>query len=222
MSTRRQFVQQTALFGASVVAADSAREPEDDAVSPGEDLMREHGILKRVMLVYDEVLRRFDGGSEVPPEVIRGAALIIRSFIEDYHEKLEEDFYFPRFKATAFAHLSEVLLQQHLVGRKLTDLTLHLATAQALRVPDDRRRLADAIRTFVRMYGPHEAQEDTVLFPQFRKLVSAHEYAALGEDFEKREREVFGSDAFETFVGRVESIEEKLGILELDQFTPKI
>src|SRR5437870_5015742 len=30
--------------------------PEED-VSPAEDLMREHGVLKRVMLVYDEVLR---------------------------------------------------------------------------------------------------------------------------------------------------------------------
>ena len=36
---------------------------------------------------------------------------------------------------------------------------------------------------FVRMYEPHEAREDTVLFPQFRKIVSKHEYDALGEEF---------------------------------------
>ena len=30
------------------------------------------------------------------------------------------------------------------------------------------------------MYEPHEAREDTILFPAFHKLVSQHEYDALG------------------------------------------
>jgi hypothetical protein len=72
------------------------------------------------------------------------------------------------------------------------------------------------------MYNPHEAREDTVLFPAFRGIVSAHEFAALGEDFEKQEHELFGADGFEKVVDRVAEIEKKLGIYELAQFTPKI
>jgi len=52
--------------------------------------------------------------------------------------------------------------------------------------------------------------------------VSRHEYDSLGEDFEKKEDELFGEDGFEKMVDKVGDIEKKLGIYELSQFTPKI
>ncbi len=59
-----------------------------------------------------------------------------------------------------------------------------------------------------------------MLFPAIRKIVSAHEYAALGEDFEKKEHRLFGEDGFEKMVDRVAAIEKRLGIYELTKFTP--
>ena len=44
----------------------------------------------------------------------------------------------------------------------------------------------DSLRQFIRMYNPHEAREDTVLFPAFRGIVSANEFDSLGEDFERK------------------------------------
>jgi hemerythrin-like domain-containing protein len=72
------------------------------------------------------------------------------------------------------------------------------------------------------MYNPHEAREDTVLFPAFRKIVSLHEFDSLGEDFEKKENELFGQDGFEKVVELVAGIEKRFGIYELAQFTPEI
>ncbi len=66
------------------------------------------------------------------------------------------------------------------------------------------------------------AREDTVLFPTFRGIVSAHEFDSLGEDFEKKEDELFGDDGFEKMVDKVAQIEKNLGIYELAQFTPKM
>ena len=83
------------------------------------------------------------------------------------------------------------------------------------------RKLADSMRQFIRMYSPHEAREDTVLFPAFRGIVSAHEFDSLGEDFEKKEDELFGNDGFEKVVDKVAQIEKRLGIYDLAQFTPK-
>src|SRR5207237_5282211 len=132
-----------------------------------EDLMREHGVLKRILLVYGEALRRMDAKEDLPPEPILESAKIIRSFVEDYHEQLEEKFLFPRFKkAGKLTDLVDVLLQQHQGGRRLTDRTMQLATRQALKDAGDRAKLADTLRRFVRMYEPHEAREDTVLFPE--------------------------------------------------------
>jgi hypothetical protein len=51
--------------------------------------------------------------------------------------------------------------------------------------------------------------------------VSAHEYDALGDDFEKKEDELFGEEGFFKVVEQVAGLERKLGIYELAQFTPK-
>src|SRR5438046_10208740 len=85
-------------------------EEKEIEVGPPEDLMREHGVLKRVLLIYGEALRRLDAKQDFPPDALADAARIIRSFVEDYHEKLEEDFLFPRFeKANKLVDLVNVL-----------------------------------------------------------------------------------------------------------------
>jgi hypothetical protein len=87
---------------------------EDEDVSPAEDLMREHGVLKRVLLIYREVMNRIESKRDFPPDVVMGSATLIRAFVEDYHEKIEEDYLFPRFKkANKLVDLTDVLLQQH-------------------------------------------------------------------------------------------------------------
>jgi hemerythrin-like domain-containing protein len=226
--TRRDFLRISAGIGAgflvtSSAAGQSAEDKKVEDVSPPEDLMREHGILKRVLLVYGEVLRRIDAKHDFPPSALAEAAGIIRNFIEDYHEKLEEDFLFPRFeKANMLVDLVKVLRTQHEAGRRVTDVTIRLANLKALRDNSERRQLADSMRQFIRMYSPHEAREDTILFPAFRKIVSAHEFDSLGEDFEKKEEELFGEDGFEKMVDKVAGIEKRLGIYELAQFTPNI
>src|SRR5205085_2569044 len=82
-------------------------------------------------------------------------------------------------KANKMTDLVDVLLQQHQRGRRLTDVTIQFATNQALKNPGDRLKLADSMRQFIRMYNPHEAREDTVLFPAFRDIVSGHEFDSL-------------------------------------------
>ena len=201
---------------------ESELENHEEEVSPAEDLMREHGVLKRVLLVYGEVLRRVEANEDIPLQALLDSAGIIRSFIEDYHEKLEEDFLFPRFrKANRLVDLVEVLTEQHQAGRRLTDITIRLAAPQALKDPRDRRNLADSLRLFSRLYNPHAAREDTVLFPALHEIVNPNEYGALGEDFEKKEHKLFGDDGFEKMVDRVAAIEKGLGIYDLSQFTPR-
>jgi len=65
-----------------------------------------------------------------------------------------------------------------------------------------------------------EAREYPGLFPAFRGLVSAHEYAALGQDFEKQEQNLAGESGFEHMVEKVATLEKGLGIFDLAKFTP--
>jgi hypothetical protein len=41
----------------------------EDAVTPPEDLMREHGVLDRVLLIYEAVLRNFDANRDFNPRL---------------------------------------------------------------------------------------------------------------------------------------------------------
>jgi hypothetical protein len=70
------------------------------------------------------------------------------------------------------------------------------------------------------MYAPHEAREDTVLFPELHKIITKHEYDSLGEQFEKIERATFGGDGFDIYLDKLTKLEIELGINDLGQFTP--
>ncbi len=233
VSSRRDFLAAARGTGAGLLlAAFAAAEPgkkekkkpdkEEEEVAPGEDLMREHGVLNRILLIYEEGLRRLEAREDAAPETLSGAAGIIRRFIEEYHEKLEEENLFPRFeKAGKLVDLVAVLREQHLAGRRLTAEILGLAKRGALVKEEDRRRLSGSMRLFIRMYRPHEAREDTVLFPAFRTVVGRKEYQDLGEAFEAKEHQLFGAEGFEKIVAEVAGLEKRLGIYELSRFTPK-
>jgi hemerythrin-like domain-containing protein len=206
-------------------ADDSAAKTETQSqqdISPAEDLMREHGVLNRILLIYEESCRRLDGNKDLEPATLAGAAKIIRTFIEGYHEKLEEDHLFPRFeKAGKLVVLVKTLRGQHEAGRRLTDHILQMATPTGFKDAKASRDLSTSLRQFVRMYRPHEAREDTVLFPAIRSLMTPKQYDELGDQFEDKEHQLFGDHGFEDIVAKVAEMEKTLGIYELSQFTPK-
>jgi len=202
-------------------SAQEARAPagEGDAgeaeVTPGEDLMQEHGLLERLLLVYDESARRIESNETADMTVIFAAAGIVRQFVEEYHEKLEEKFVLPRLQsARREVELVAVVLRQHERGRQVTEEIARKANAGG--GPE----LAQLLRSFARMYRPHAAREDTVLFPAFRAVVGRAAYRELGEQFEDEEHRRFGEHGFETTVTEVMRLEAALGIADLARFTP--
>jgi hemerythrin-like domain-containing protein len=218
---RTALIAATGLLGAALAPSPFALAAEKkEEVSAPEDLMREHGILNRVLLIYEEAIRRLGDEQDFDPANLSAAARIVRDFVEDYHEKQEEHYLFPRFeRANRLTDLVATLRKQHDAGRRLTDVALALA-AKSRQDEDARRKTMASLQAFIRMYRPHEAREDTELFPAIRSIVSAHELDSLGEEFEKNEHKQFGGDGFEIYVGRVATIEKALGINDLSRFTP--
>jgi len=182
--------------------------------------MREHGVLKRVLLIYREGIRRLQAGDPAPVQALNAGAGIIRSFIEDYHEQLEETYVFPKLEqASKLSDITAVLRTQHQRGRTLTDRVL--AATAAVAAPDQPARdaLTQDMAAFIRMYEPHEAREDTVVFPALRDVVPAKQFRDLAEIFEDEEHRRFGQTGFQGVVDKVADIEKSLGIYDLSQFT---
>ena len=103
---RRSFLTSTAAAalvggcaGPRAPAGPSSGKLKDEEVTPAEDLMREHGVLRRVMYLYDDAAGRFEARREVPLDALAAGAGIVRRVIEDYHEKLEEELRVPALRA---------------------------------------------------------------------------------------------------------------------------
>lgn len=235
---RRSFLQTTgkvaaatAIFPATLLAQKATQPERDDETSTNEGLMRENGILKRVLLMYDEVTRRIDAKQDFPQQTAIDLAEIIRKYIQDYHEKLEEEHLFPLFRkyfrrddvlrlyAQKLVDLVDVLHEQHQAGRRLTDRIA--STLQSLKTADDRQKLATDIRALNRMYAPHMGREDTVLLPALHIIIPRQEYKALGEKLQEIEQKTFGGSGFYIYLDAVTAFEKRLGIYDLAQFTPK-
>lgn len=146
-------------------------------------------------------------------------------------KKLEDEHIFPLFQqyyrrkdvlrlyAQKLVDLVDILQEQHQAGRRITDRIL--SNLKVLKTTDDRRKLAQDLRAFIRMYTPHEAREDTVLFPALHIITTPQEYAALGEKFQEIEHKTFGVDGFDFYLDQVTAFEKYLGVYDLAQFTAK-
>lgn len=244
-STRRSFVTGSIVSSAALVASACARpgaangEPRSPAASTSsagsakgstekngeevgavEDLMREHGVLRRSLVVYREAAARLRKQGDVPPDALRKTATLFRAFGEDYHErKLEEAFIFPAVKRAGgpAGALADVLAAQHQRGREVTDYIL--AVTQASKIGAKAEILAGVLDAFARMYESHAAREDTIVFPAWKKTMSSKELDEMGEKFEDIEHAQFGKDGFDDAVKQIGEVEGALGLSDLALFT---
>ncbi len=182
--------------------------------------MQEHGVLKRVLLIYNECLRRISDGQPTPMAAIHAGAEIIHDFIEAFHEALEEGYVFPLLRnAAVLVSTVDTLLIQHARGRQLTQIILAGSKSQPT-TTSNTERIGAAMTASVRMYEPHEAREDTVVFPTFRGMLTPEKLNQLGVTFSDLQRQQLGSNGFNETVAKVAAIEQDLGIYDLSQFTP--
>ena len=186
-------------------------------VTPTEDLMFEHGLIVRLLLIYNEAVRRIEVDDGISPELIFRVANLIRMFSEDYHEKNEEQYVFPRLKqADLHGELVDTLRIQHDRGRTLTDHIRFMAHQQ----PVDFKALTKAMQAYNFMYVAHISRENSVIFRAFHRLLPEHEYMELGETFEQQENKHLAGKGFEGILSEVIDLEVKLDIHDLNIYTP--
>ena len=200
----------------------AGKESAGKEVTATEDLMREHGVLRRALLIYQEsAVKLRANAAAVAPEALQKTAKLFRAFGEEYHEKkLEEAFIFPKVKNSnglAAAYVG-VLTAQHERGREVTDYILAV-TAAAKLASANVEPLARAMETLGRMYQHHAAIEDTIVFPAWKQTMTKDQMDETGDKFEAIEQHEFGKDGYEDAVKQIGEIETSLGLADLGQFT---
>lgn len=176
-------------------------------ISPTEDLMREHGILNRLMLIYEKLL------SQPQIDLFQAVAKIVRNFIHDYHEILEEKYIFSlvqqRTKNPHIQLLVNQLINQHQIARQLTS---NILGTQSI------KNIENYAIKFVTMYRAHESREDTEIFTEFNNLSKNKERLQFGEIFEQTEDEKFGEHGFQSILDAVITLEKFLQINSITSY----
>ena len=161
--------------------------------------MREHGVLDRLLLIYEAGTRKFASNEDFDPAIITGSAEIVRDFIGNSHEKSED---LAASSRTPSHAIDFAIRARQSKGRG--------RSASA----------ADIYPIVCHNVSPHAAREDTDLFPMLRTLVSAHEYDAMAEDYEKVGTSAFWRGRLRKDGSTVANLEKAIGINDLAQFTP--
>lgn len=208
------------VLAGPVLARETKKPGVDETLLPPEHLMRGHALFARVLLIYEAGLRRLGQGEDIDPAVFTRAAEIAKRFVHDHQEKMEDELVFAQFrKAGRMVELVGVLAGQHAAGAKLTDKII--AAAPQARSREPREAMGRDVQTLIAMYRPHMAREATDVFPTLRHLVTAEEYAGIGEEMAKRERQAIGADGFEKTAKHVAEVEKVIGIQDIAVFTPR-
>lgn len=208
------------LTPASLLAAAEQKEPE---VTATEDLMREHGVLRRALLVYYESAPRIrQNAASLDASQLYQTAKLFQDFGENYHERLlEEQHIFPIVKKgpKQAAEYVPILIAQHERGREVTEYILAVTKSGKI-ASANAEPLARALDSFVLMYQNHAAREDTVVFPAWKKHFTDKQLDELSDQFEDIEHKMFGKDGFDDAVNKITVIEAALGYADISQFTP--
>jgi len=231
---RRNLLHNSALVGMTLAAgaivpldalAQAAKpESQEPEVTATEDLMREHGVIRRALLVYREVSPKLrQSPASVDAAALRRTAQSFRNFGEDYHERmLEEQHIFPTIRKMNNKELTryaDVLTAQHQRGREITDYILAVSNGSKISAAHA-EPLAGVLESFVLMYENHAAREDTIVFPAWKTNFSNRQLDEISDQFEDIERKMFGKDGFDDAEHKIGQIEATLGFADLAQFTP--
>jgi hemerythrin-like domain-containing protein len=222
LATRRSALIASAAGAMILVGCGKGEEGAGEEVSATEDLMREHGVLRRILVVYRETAAALrTTPAALDAGALGAAAELFRTFGETYHEGLlEERHIFPAVRKLGgeAGALVDTLLAQHQRGREITAFVRDKCAAGKIAAADA-EPLAGALDSFVRMYAAHTAYEDTIVFQAWRKSLSAKQLDEAGEQFEAIERQQFKGDGFDMAAVQIASIEQRLGLHDLARYT---
>lgn len=221
-NSRRRFLLRIGVVGAGFLSGACGKKEVEDEVTAVEDLMREHGILRRALLVYQETVPRLlENPTPIIADALKKTANLFRTFGEDYHERrLEEAFIFPALKKgdADISSLVETLINQHDAGRQVTNYILAVTQTGKIEAIKG-AEMTKMLESFVLMYQNHAAREDTIIFPAWKQMLSSKKLDEMGDKFEDIEHEQFGEDGFEKAVRQIAEIESALGLADIGQFT---
>jgi hemerythrin-like domain-containing protein len=219
---RRRLLLQSAAAAGTLLSAPAFGADDTVPTTAIVDLMREHGVLRRALMVYRHCAQQLhQDRPQGLAKALNQTAQLFRRFGEDYHERaVEEKYIFPMLQNAKppISRYPALLTEQHRQGRKVTDYVKNVTRNGSIG-SGDVKPLAATLDAFTLMYSHHANREDTEVFVAWKKSMPKEKYEELGHTFETVEQREVGEDGFEDAIKTISGIEQQLGIAALEKFT---
>lgn len=168
-----------------------------------EDLMYEHALLDRIILLLEHINIKLVDDLDISKKMEQIIILItiVKDFIENFHEKMEEKYIFPYFsKHEKYKEYINILIFQHIESNKITNKIIEYAK-------ENNKELNSMIHQFIYMYRAHANRENTIIFKKIKKIIPIDEYKKISEKMDLLEDEQFGKGAYDKFLKMIIDIE---------------
>jgi len=157
-------------------------------------LMIEHRLIERMLLVIEDVLGKIESKHRVDPVFVDIAVDFIRVYADRTHHGKEEDILFRELNNKPLTakdrQIMKELIEEHVFGRQTTKALIDANTRY--RNGDD-AALADiaaTLQTLIDFYPKHIEKEDKVFFPSSISYFTAKEDQTILAEFWEFDRKM--------------------------------
>ncbi len=178
-------------------------------MKPTQELMNEHRVIEKMLVVLAKGCERLDKGNEVDQQMFKDAVDFFRTFADKCHHTKEEKLLFEKMMERGVSGEVgpiAVMMREHQDGRahvkKLAGLT-----EDGL---ENRKGIIRTGRAYVDLLSKHIQKEDNVLYPLANQVLETEDQEELEKGFEAVEKEVMGPGVHERYQSMIERWEESL------------
>ena len=178
--------------------------------------------MERLMIVLESEVARIANGEDIDLFPVNHAAITIKAFGADHHMVDEEQFIFPKLReAGTMDSLVDTLELQHDKGREIIGRIIDLTHAGHIEDPGHLNELISLCLSFVIMYRPHAAWEETVVFPALYDISTENYIDNINMRMHEEERALMSDPGLHRLMDNLRKIEKAAGTSELEHFTPQ-
>jgi hemerythrin-like domain-containing protein len=183
---------------------------------PIDILLDEHKVVTRVIDLTEEIRDRLQHEKDVPATVFWKLVDFLYNYGDVIHHSKEEDVLFAKMQdyadklPTAVKDQIGVLIEQHLQALDLAN-EMHKAIRDYKRGnPGARKRILQAVKSYVELMRPHFQSEENDVFPTMVKVLSKADKDRMKADFDRFDKLVGGAEAHKRYERVVGELEKEL------------
>jgi hemerythrin-like domain-containing protein len=182
------------------------------SMRPTDDLMDEHRVIERMLVILTKASNRLEKGQDVDSELYVDAVDFLKNFADKCHHTKEEKLLFEKMMERGVSGEVgpiAVMMREHQDGRAHVKSLDKLSKEKMSKTT--REGLIKSSRAYVDLLSKHIQKEDNVLYPLANQILDKEDQKELEKGFEEVEEKVMGPGVHERYHKMIEQWEQKYG-----------